>query len=88
MTDDERPEPGSGDMSGHGRQARRTGAPAPLSSAMRRAGPGCSGGRRCRSPRLFEFLEDGEELNDFLEWFPELPAEQVRAVLEHAGYSV
>jgi hypothetical protein len=37
---------------------------------------------------LFEYLEDGETLSDFCEFFPDLPAEQVRAVMEHAGYSV
>ena len=37
---------------------------------------------------LFEYLEDGEALSDFCEWFPDIPAEQVKAVLEHAGYSV
>lgn len=36
---------------------------------------------------LFEYLEDGEELADFLEWFPDIPEQQVRAVLEHTGWS-
>jgi uncharacterized protein (DUF433 family) len=34
---------------------------------------------------LFENLEDGAQLSDFLAWFPGVTAEQARAVLEHAA---
>ena len=34
---------------------------------------------------LFENLEDGATVNEFLAWFPGVTREQVEAVLEHAG---
>ncbi len=37
---------------------------------------------------LFENLEDGARLNDFLEWFPGVSRQQVEAVLDHAGRSL
>ena len=37
---------------------------------------------------LFENLEDGATVEDFLEWFPGVTREQVGAVLEHAGESL
>jgi uncharacterized protein (DUF433 family) len=37
---------------------------------------------------LFENLEDGATLADFLEWFPGVTREQVEAVLEHAERSL
>jgi uncharacterized protein (DUF433 family) len=37
---------------------------------------------------LFENLEDGATVNDFLEWFPGVSREHVEAVLEHAGQSL
>jgi uncharacterized protein (DUF433 family) len=37
---------------------------------------------------LFENLEDGATVDDFLEWFPGVAREQVEAVLEHAGQSL
>ena len=37
---------------------------------------------------LFENLEDGATLNDFLAWFPGVTREQVEAVLEHAERSL
>jgi len=37
---------------------------------------------------LFENLEDGATVDDFLEWFPGVTREQVEAVLEHAGQSL
>lgn len=36
---------------------------------------------------LFENLEDAASVNDFVQWFPGVTAEQVRAVLEHAARS-
>ena len=37
---------------------------------------------------LFENLEDGATVKDFLAWFPGVTPEQVDAVLEHAERSV
>jgi uncharacterized protein (DUF433 family) len=37
---------------------------------------------------LFENLEDGATVNDFLKWFPGVTREQVEAVLEHAERSL
>jgi uncharacterized protein (DUF433 family) len=37
---------------------------------------------------LFENLEDGATVDNFLEWFPGVTREQVEAVLEHAGQSL
>ena len=37
---------------------------------------------------LFENLEDGATVNDFLAWFPGVSREQVEAVLEHAQRSL
>ena len=37
---------------------------------------------------LFENLEDGASVNDFLEWFPGVNREQVEAVLQHAERSL
>jgi len=36
---------------------------------------------------LFENLEDGARVEDFLQWFPGVTREQVERVLEHAGRS-
>ncbi|TWT15271.1 DUF433 domain-containing protein [Reyranella sp. CPCC 100927] len=37
---------------------------------------------------LFENLEDGASVNDFLEWFPDVRREQVEAVLAHTERSL
>lgn len=37
---------------------------------------------------LFENLEDGATVNDFLEWFSGVTREQVEAVLEYAEQSL
>jgi uncharacterized protein (DUF433 family) len=37
---------------------------------------------------LFENLEDGATVDNFLEWFPGVTREQVEAVLEHAEQSL
>jgi len=37
---------------------------------------------------LFENLEDGASVDDFLEWFPGVNKEQVHKVLEHATRSL
>ena len=40
-------------------------------------------GTRVPVSALFENLEDGAQVSDFVAWFPGVTAEQVRAVLEH-----
>jgi uncharacterized protein (DUF433 family) len=45
-------------------------------------------GTRVPVTALFQNLEDGATVDDFLEWFPGVTREQVRAVLEHAGRSL
>ena len=37
---------------------------------------------------LFENLEDGASVRDFLEWFPGVSHEQVESVLQHAEQSL
>jgi len=37
---------------------------------------------------LFENLEDGARVDDFLEWFPGVTREQVEAVLRHTEQSL
>jgi uncharacterized protein (DUF433 family) len=37
---------------------------------------------------LFENLEDGAMVNEFLTWFPGVTHEQVEAVLEHAEHTL
>jgi len=45
-------------------------------------------GTRVPVKALFENLEDGASMNDFLESFPGVSREQVEAVLEHAERSL
>ena len=45
-------------------------------------------GTRVPVTALFENLEDGAQLSEFLEWFPGSTLEQARAVLEHAARSL
>ncbi|MBI3154200.1 MAG: DUF433 domain-containing protein [Burkholderiales bacterium] len=44
-------------------------------------------GTRVPLAALFENLEDGAQVQDFVAWFPGVSIEQVRAVLEHAARS-
>jgi uncharacterized protein (DUF433 family) len=44
-------------------------------------------GTRVPIAALFENLEDNASARDFVEWFPGVTLEQVRAVLEHAARS-
>ena len=44
-------------------------------------------GTRVPVSTLFENLEDGALVSHFVEWFPGVTMEQVRAVLEHAARS-
>ncbi len=45
-------------------------------------------GTRVPVKALFENLEDGANMADFLEWFPGVSKDQVDAVLEHASRSL
>jgi uncharacterized protein (DUF433 family) len=44
-------------------------------------------GTRVPVAALFENLEDGSLVTQFIEWFPGVTLDQVRAVLEHAARS-
>ena len=44
-------------------------------------------GTRVPVSALFENLEDGIPVTQFVEWFPGVTLDQVRAVLEHAARS-
>ena len=44
-------------------------------------------GTRVPIAALFENLEDGASVSQFVEWFPGVSLEQARAVLEHAAQS-
>ena len=45
------------------------------------------GGTRVPIAALFENLEDGASASQFVEWFPGVTLDQVRAVLDHAARS-
>ena len=45
-------------------------------------------GTRVPVSALFENLEDGVQISQFVEWFPGVTIEQVRAVLDHAAKSL
>ena len=45
-------------------------------------------GTRVPVKALFENLEDGARVADFLEWFPGVSREQAEAVLRHAEQSL
>jgi uncharacterized protein (DUF433 family) len=45
-------------------------------------------GTRVPVTALFENLEDGAQVTDFVQWFPGVTLEQARAVLEHAADSL
>lgn len=44
-------------------------------------------GTRVPASALFENLEDGIGIAQFIEWFPGVTAEQVKQVLEHVAQS-
>ena len=44
-------------------------------------------GTRVPVKALFENLESGATVDDFLEWFPGVGREQIESVLEHAARS-
>ena len=45
-------------------------------------------GTRVPVSALFENLEDGAQISEFLEWFPGVSLDQARTVLEHAARSL
>lgn len=45
-------------------------------------------GTRVPVSALFENLEDGAQLSDFVTWFPGVTVQQARAVLEHAAHTL
>jgi uncharacterized protein (DUF433 family) len=45
-------------------------------------------GTRVPVNALFENIEDGARLDEFLDWFPGVTREQAEAVLEHARRSL
>jgi uncharacterized protein (DUF433 family) len=45
-------------------------------------------GTRVPVKALFENLEDGARVDDFLEWFPGVTREQAEAILRHAEQSL
>ena len=45
-------------------------------------------GTRVPVKALFENLESGASVDDFLRWFPGVTREQVEAILEHAEQSL
>ena len=45
-------------------------------------------GTRVPVTALFQNLEDGVQLADFVLWFPGVTQEQARLVLEHASHSL
>ena len=45
-------------------------------------------GTRVPVTALFENLEDGAQVTDFVQWFPGVTLDQARAVLEHAARSL
>jgi len=45
-------------------------------------------GTRIPAKALFENLEDGARIAEFVSWFPGVTAEQARMVLEHASQSL
>ena len=62
-------------------------------SAVERDPERVSGGWVFRGTRvpvsaLFENLEDGVQIAQFVEWFPGVAIEQVRVVLDHAAKSL
>ncbi|NQU40315.1 MAG: DUF433 domain-containing protein [Lentisphaerae bacterium] len=45
-------------------------------------------GTRVPVRALFENIEDGATVDDFLEWFPGVTRNQIESVLEHAAASL
>jgi len=62
--------------------------PAVERDAERVSGAWVFRGTRVPVSALFQNLEDGAQVSDFIVWFPGVTLEQVRAVLEHAARSL
>ncbi len=45
-------------------------------------------GTRVPVSALFENIEDGAQLTEFVSWFPGVTLQQVRAVLEHVAHTL
>jgi uncharacterized protein (DUF433 family) len=60
--------------------------PAVERDAQKLSGAWVFRGTRVPVSALFENLEDGAQLSDFIDWFPGVTQEQARAVLEHAAH--
>jgi uncharacterized protein (DUF433 family) len=45
-------------------------------------------GTRIPVTALFENLEDGAQISDFVEWFPGVTTEQIKEVLEYVTHSL
>jgi uncharacterized protein (DUF433 family) len=45
-------------------------------------------GTRIPVSALFENIEDGAQISDFVEWFPGVTTEQVKEVLEYVAHSL
>jgi uncharacterized protein (DUF433 family) len=61
--------------------------PAAERDPERRSGVWVFRGTRVPESALFENLEDGASVSEFVQWFPGVTEDQVRAVLEHAARS-
>ena len=61
--------------------------PAAEREPLRVSGAWVFRGTRVPISALFENLEDGAQVSQFVEWFPGVTLEQARAVLEHAARS-
>jgi len=62
--------------------------PAVERDAERVSGAWVFRGTRVPVSALFQNLEDGAHVSDFIVWFPGVTLDQVRAVLEHAARSL
>lgn len=62
--------------------------PAVERAAERVSGAWVFTGTRVPVRALFENLEEGASIDDFLEWFPGVTRDQVVAVLTHAEHSL
>ncbi len=59
--------------------------PAVERDPQRVSGAWVFGGTRIPVSALFENLEDGVQITQFVDWFPGVTIDQVRAVLDHAA---
>jgi uncharacterized protein (DUF433 family) len=62
--------------------------PAVDRSSGKLGGVWCFAGTRMSVVSLFEHLDQGSTIDEFLEWFPEVSAEQVHEVLAFAKASL